>query len=160
MFRGKRASLWLGLLGGRKALESTPALAGFMARSFSDAYPPASDTNLLPGHHRCSIFEGYLWEWNIIRQRLSWRRLRTLPGNYQNICLCVSYKLNNFLLVPVGTSEEENFIEGKNDMIFKCQYPLIMFYWSIAPPICSNTINDYYHKDSHDGPRKFKNLYY
>jgi len=83
-----------------------------------------------------------------------------LPGNYQNICRCDSYKLNNFLLVPVGTSEEENFIEGKNDMIFKCQYPLIMFYWNRAPPICSNSINDYYHKDSHDGPRKFKNLYY
>jgi hypothetical protein len=73
------------------------------------------------------------------------------PRDYQNTdssCLCMSHKLNKFLfcLIGIETSKEENFIEGKNDTIFKCQCPLIMFYWNIATPICSNTINDYYIK--------------
>lgn len=54
--------------------------------------------------------------------------------------------INSVSFCLIGTSEEDYFIAGKNDTVFKFQCLLITFYQNIDTPICSNIINDSYLK--------------
>jgi len=98
MFRGKRASLWLGLLGGKKS-PGINSSSGQVHLSFSDAYPPASDINLLPGHHRCSIF---VWG---VSMRVEYHKAKTVLKKAEN----ASWELSKYLSVWFLQTQQFSF---------------------------------------------------